>query len=138
MQICLGPSEYITEVRGTIGPYTTPNSNLITSLKLVTNVASYGPFGQGEGTPFHIPAQSNNSIVGFFGRAGWYVDAIGVYINDQDMEKTKHKEKVLITLYVYIVLRTYIVIYCVFLLFFLFVPSTFVCLFCFDVLLISF
>lgn len=95
MQIHLGPSEYITEVRGTIGPYATPNSNLITSLKFVTNVASYGPFGLGGGTPFHIPAQSNNSIVGFFGRAGWYVDAIGVYINDQDMERTKHKEKVL-------------------------------------------
>lgn len=104
MQFHLGPSEYITEVRGTFGPYTTPNYELITSLKFVTNVASYGPFGQEGGTPFRIPAQSNNSIVGFFGRAGWFLDAIGVYINQDSTEKPKQKEKVyiLITVFFYI------------------------------------
>lgn len=96
MQIHLGPSEFVTEVRGTMGPYSNPSNKCITSLRFVTNIASYGPFGKGEGTPFHIPEQSNNSsIVGFFGRGGWYVDAIGAYIN-HDTENPKQKEKVLL------------------------------------------
>lgn len=79
LQIHLGPSEYLIKVSGTIGSCFAL-SNLITSLTFVTNAASYGPFGEGGGDPFVFPVQSNSSVVGFFGRAGAYIDAIGFYV----------------------------------------------------------
>ncbi|CAL4991678.1 unnamed protein product [Urochloa decumbens] len=78
--ISLGPSEFLTGISGTIGQYE-EHSNVITSLRLVTNARSYGPFGETKGTPFHIPLQSNGCIVGFFGRADKFLNAIGVYTN---------------------------------------------------------
>lgn len=89
-QIQLRPSEFLLKVSGTCGQF---SSDVITSLKLVTNVATYGPFGHGGGTPFHASAQRNGSIVGFFARAGHRVDAVGVYTSpdpeqqDDDVRK---------------------------------------------------
>ncbi|XP_066365102.1 disease resistance protein RGA5-like [Miscanthus floridulus] len=77
--IQLGPSEYLIKVSGTIGSFAGLH-NLITSLTFVTNAASYGPFGEGGGDPFVVPKQSNSTIVGFFGRAGVFLDAIGFYV----------------------------------------------------------
>ncbi|CAM0150599.1 unnamed protein product [Urochloa decumbens] len=49
--ICLGTSEFLREVSGTVGPFfSIPNA--ITSLRLVSNLRSYGPFGVPQGTPF--------------------------------------------------------------------------------------
>ena len=79
LQIQLGPSEYLIKVSGTIGSFSGLH-NLITSLTFVTNAASYGPFGKGGGDPFVVPKQSNSTIVGFFGRAGVFLDAIGFYV----------------------------------------------------------
>ncbi|XP_034568326.1 uncharacterized protein [Setaria viridis] len=78
----LGPSEFLTGVSGSIGQL---NNKLIviTSLTFVTNARSYGPFGKGRSNSFHIPMQSNGSIVGFFGRSGHYLDSIGVYTNHE-------------------------------------------------------
>ncbi|RLN00131.1 uncharacterized protein C2845_PM06G11190 [Panicum miliaceum] len=63
----LAPSEFVKEVSGTIGSYSQFN-NIIRTLAIVTNVRTYGPFGNPRnGTaPFSIPAQNNSSIVGFF------------------------------------------------------------------------
>ncbi|KAF2933582.1 hypothetical protein DAI22_04g094600 [Oryza sativa Japonica Group] len=80
-KIELGLIEYVTEVSGTIGPFDRAPAGVITSLMFITNKGSYGPFGEVRGTPFHIPVQDNGSIVGFFARAGWYVDAFGIYVN---------------------------------------------------------
>lgn len=80
LQVSLEPSEFLTAISGTIGQYE-GHSNVITSLRLVTNVHSYGPFGKTQGTPFHIALQSNGCIVGLFGRADQYLNAIGVYTN---------------------------------------------------------
>ncbi|XP_066165395.1 uncharacterized protein [Oryza sativa Japonica Group] len=80
-KIQLGLIEYVTEVSGTIGPFDRAPAGVITSLTFITNKGSYGPFGEVRGTPFHIPVQDNGSIVGFFARAGWYVDAFGIYVN---------------------------------------------------------
>jgi len=80
LQVSLGPSEFLTGISGTIGQYE-EHPNVITSLTLVTNAHSYGPFGRTHGTPFHIPLQSNGCIVGFFGRADKFLNAIGVYTN---------------------------------------------------------
>ncbi|KAM3372369.1 hypothetical protein ACQJBY_019316 [Aegilops geniculata] len=77
----LGTSEFVKEVSGTFGLYGRDNHNIITSLKFVTNVKTYGPFGQAKGTTFTIPVQKNSSIVGFFGRSGIYLDALGVYVH---------------------------------------------------------
>ncbi|KAI4967235.1 jacalin-related lectin 10-like [Hordeum vulgare subsp. vulgare] len=76
----LGASEFMKEVSGTFGIYDKDRHNIITSLKFITNVKTYGPFGEAKGTPFTIPAQKNSSIVGFFGRSGIYLDALGVYV----------------------------------------------------------
>ncbi|KAG8063111.1 hypothetical protein GUJ93_ZPchr0003g16808 [Zizania palustris] len=74
------PSEHVTEVHGTVGPFA-DRASLITSLKLVTNRRTIGPFGYGAGTPFSIPVQGNGGVVGFFVRAGDYLEAIGVYVH---------------------------------------------------------
>ncbi|KAF8690782.1 hypothetical protein HU200_041171 [Digitaria exilis] len=78
-KIYLGASEFLMEVSGTFSPFRGP-SDVITSLTLVTNVHHYGPFGVPQGTQFCIRVKKNNSIVGFFGRSGDYLDAIGVYV----------------------------------------------------------
>jgi len=83
MQIELAPSEFVKEVSGTIGSYSQFN-NIIRTLAIVTNVRTYGPFGNPRhGTaPFSIPVQNNSSIVGFFARGKLYLDAIGVYVQE--------------------------------------------------------
>lgn len=78
LQIHLGPSECLIKVSGSIGS-SSEAAKLITSLIFVTNEASYGPFGKCIGDPFEFHVPSNSSIVGFFGRAGTRLDAIGFY-----------------------------------------------------------
>jgi hypothetical protein len=85
LQIELGPSEFLTGVSGTSGPFKNL-TNVVTSLTFVTNTRSYGPFGKGRGTPFHIQTQNNGRIVGFFGRSGQYLYAIGVYTNQDVLQ----------------------------------------------------
>jgi len=78
--IVLGPNEFVKEVSGEYGRYQT--HLIITSMKIITNVKTYGPFGgEGKGRDFSIPAEKNSSIVGFFGRSGTYLDSIGVYVH---------------------------------------------------------
>ncbi|KAM0887983.1 hypothetical protein ACQ4PT_028637 [Festuca glaucescens] len=77
-------SEFITEVYGTICPFGPALTGSVKSLTIITNMERYGPFGEVEGDPFRIPVQDNGDIVGFFGRVGWYVDAIGVYANPKE------------------------------------------------------
>jgi hypothetical protein len=82
LQFNLGHSEFLIGVSGSIGPFGSIDK-VITSLTFVTNARSHGPFGQGRGTHFHIPMQSNGCIVGFFARAGRYLNAIGVYTDKE-------------------------------------------------------
>ncbi|CAO2185330.1 unnamed protein product [Urochloa humidicola] len=82
--IQLGPSEFLTAVYGTMGQFADAPSDVVTSLTFVSNAHIYGPFGRGGGVPFQIPMQGNGSILGFFGRAGKLIDAIGVYANPQE------------------------------------------------------
>ncbi|KAK3118275.1 hypothetical protein QOZ80_9BG0696580 [Eleusine coracana subsp. coracana] len=84
--INLSAGEHVTAVEGTIGHFrggSVPDV-VITSLTFRTSIGrTYGPYGggdeEGEGTRFSIPAASG-CIVGFWGRSGWLLDAIGVYI----------------------------------------------------------
>ena len=57
---------------------------LVISLTFVTNIRSYGPFGNPYHkdwalTHFRFMADEGSSIVGFHGRSGTLLDSIGVY-----------------------------------------------------------
>ena len=70
-------------MRGTFGYIGTQPSDVVKSLTFVTNLTTHGPFGDADlpdGTPFVVPVHDGGSIVAFFGRAEYYIDAIGVYI----------------------------------------------------------
>ncbi|CAL5009263.1 unnamed protein product [Urochloa decumbens] len=76
--IMLAPSEIIKQVLGTTS--TVGEDTVVTSLTLVSNLTTYGPFGTTYGTPFCSQApESNRSIAGFYARAGEAVNALGVY-----------------------------------------------------------
>ncbi|KAF7061436.1 hypothetical protein CFC21_068132 [Triticum aestivum] len=79
-KIKLRPSEFVTEISGTVGRFGRSYSNVITSLTMVTNEGTYGPFGEGRGSPFRNRVERNSKMVGFFARAGRYLHAIGVYV----------------------------------------------------------
>lgn len=65
-----------------MGPFKLKNvERCITSVKLVTNLGVYGPFGHAVDSTHHsLPVLNNASIVGMFARAGDFLDAIGFYV----------------------------------------------------------
>ncbi|KAM7468854.1 hypothetical protein LguiA_007037 [Lonicera macranthoides] len=72
------PSEYLISISGqTYGDV--KSLETITSLSFTTNKATYGPFGTSSGTSFSIPI-NDDMVVGFHGRAGYYLDAIGIFV----------------------------------------------------------
>ncbi|TVU13638.1 hypothetical protein EJB05_37058, partial [Eragrostis curvula] len=77
--IQLAASEFVRKISGTFGAY--KGVTVITSLKFVTNVQTFGPWATEIGTPFSVPVGSGSGIVGFFARAGKYLDAIGVHVH---------------------------------------------------------
>ncbi|GKV44482.1 hypothetical protein SLEP1_g51663 [Rubroshorea leprosula] len=74
------PSEHLISISGTYGPFA--GLLTITSLSFITNRATYGPFGTTSGTSFSIP-MNNSTVVGFHGRAGHYLDAIGIFVKPE-------------------------------------------------------
>ena len=65
-------------VRGYVGYF--DDLFIVRSLEVITNLKKYGPFGKEEGTPFELCAPGHGGqIIGFHGRSGAYLDAIGVY-----------------------------------------------------------
>nr|XP_009770862.1 PREDICTED: putative late blight resistance protein homolog R1B-16 isoform X1 [Nicotiana sylvestris]XP_009770863.1 PREDICTED: putative late blight resistance protein homolog R1B-16 isoform X1 [Nicotiana sylvestris]XP_009770864.1 PREDICTED: putative late blight resistance protein homolog R1B-16 isoform X1 [Nicotiana sylvestris]XP_009770865.1 PREDICTED: putative late blight resistance protein homolog R1B-16 isoform X1 [Nicotiana sylvestris]XP_009770866.1 PREDICTED: putative late blight resistan len=73
------PLEYLTGIKGTFGHYC--GLSVIKSLCFITNVKNYGPFGcEAGGTPFSLVMKEGVAIVGFHGRCGAFLDAIGVYL----------------------------------------------------------
>ncbi|KAK0588171.1 hypothetical protein LWI29_035337 [Acer saccharum] len=53
---------------------------VVRSISFYTNKGKYGPFGTEIGTFFNSPACTNAKVVGFHGRSGEYLDAIGVHV----------------------------------------------------------
>ena len=83
MQIKLAPVEYVQRLSGTIGQaFGSESRTFVASLQIGTNIRTYGPYGRRltSDDQFSIPLPGNVSVVGFFGRAGNFLDAIGVYI----------------------------------------------------------
>ncbi|XP_019259608.1 PREDICTED: uncharacterized protein LOC109237713 isoform X3 [Nicotiana attenuata] len=77
------PLEYLTDIKGTIGLCC--GHLVIKSLCFITNAKNYGPFGcEDGGTPFSLVMEEGVAIVGFHGRSGLYLDAIGVYLKKLD------------------------------------------------------
>ncbi|HXT84026.1 MAG TPA: jacalin-like lectin [Verrucomicrobiae bacterium] len=74
----LDENEYITKISGRFG-------GMIDSLEIVTNLGSkkrYG--GKGGFADFEYEAPNNYQIIGFYGRSGWHIDAIGVIFKSLD------------------------------------------------------
>ncbi|XP_078158831.1 horcolin-like [Carex rostrata] len=86
----LEDSEYITSVKGHYGA-STRGIIVLRSLKFETNMRSFGPYGTGGELPFELPAISGQ-IIGFHGRSGWYLDALGVYVKDTEESIKKELE----------------------------------------------
>ncbi|CAN6336515.1 unnamed protein product [Urochloa humidicola] len=74
----LDPTEIVKEVSGTVGQVN--GADVISSLKFVTNLRTYGPYGKPSGNPFSLPEKEGGSVVGFTARTGEFVNAIGVLI----------------------------------------------------------
>lgn len=74
------PEEHLTTVSGHYAPIATGGSPVIRSLAFRTNQQrAFGPFGEAEGTPFTFPVDGG-VIVGLWGRSGWQLDAVGLYV----------------------------------------------------------
>ncbi|XP_023537333.1 jacalin-related lectin 3-like isoform X5 [Cucurbita pepo subsp. pepo] len=73
------PYEILTHVTGHYGPVMYMGPNVIKSLTFHTTKAKYGPFGEAQGTPFSTNVKEGK-IVGFHGRKGLFLDALGVHI----------------------------------------------------------
>lgn len=73
-------TDFVKEISGTIGKYGGWD-HVVTSLTIVTFDGRIETYGKYNGVPFSIPVFDEGSrIVGFFGRSGTYLDAIGLYV----------------------------------------------------------
>ncbi|XP_062076286.1 jacalin-related lectin 34-like [Humulus lupulus] len=81
------PSEHLKSISGTYGDYNGV-SDVITSLSFHTNLTTHGPFGTSSttsGKPFSSPI-TDSAVVGFHGRSGRYLDALGIYVKPLNTE----------------------------------------------------
>lgn len=79
LQIQLGAGEFVKEVSGTYGTF--HGATVVSSLKFVTNVQTWGPWGEEFGTEFSVPVKTGYGVAGFYVNADKYVDKIGLYIH---------------------------------------------------------
>lgn len=73
------PSEILTHITGYHGSTMLMGPNVIRSLTFHTTKSKYGPFGEEQGQQFSTNLREGK-IVGFHGRKGLFVDAIGVHV----------------------------------------------------------
>ncbi|XP_038898661.1 jacalin-related lectin 3-like [Benincasa hispida] len=76
------PNEYLISIYGYYGHISEWGkfaADVIRSLTFQTNRKTYGPYGMEEGAKFSFPIMGAK-IVGFHGRCGWFLDAIGLYV----------------------------------------------------------
>ena len=80
------PEEKLISVSGHYCPVVNGGSPVIRSLTFRSNQRIFGPFGVEEGTPFSL-SMDGGQIVGFQGRSGWYLDAIGFHLSQTQSTK---------------------------------------------------
>ncbi|WRX30428.1 Jacalin-like lectin domain - like 2 [Theobroma cacao] len=73
------PSEILTHITGTFGPLMYMGPNVIKSLTFHTNKGKHGPHGDEQGPSF-TNKMNEGRIIGFHGREGLFLDAVGVYV----------------------------------------------------------
>ncbi|XP_017981485.1 PREDICTED: pentatricopeptide repeat-containing protein At1g19720 isoform X2 [Theobroma cacao] len=73
------PSEILTHITGTFGPLMYMGPNVIKSLTFHTNKGKHGPYGDEQGPSF-TNKMNEGRIIGFHGREGLFLDAVGVYV----------------------------------------------------------
>ncbi|CAN0906521.1 Jacalin-related lectin 3 [Linum grandiflorum] len=83
------PHEFLTAVSGYHSSLTgDEKSQVIHSLTFYTNTGKYGPYGKEMGTFFTSPESKQQKIVGFHGRSGCYLNALGVHIQQQQQQSS--------------------------------------------------
>lgn len=93
------PDEFLTSVHGHYGSINDWGVVCVRSLTFQSNRKTYGPFGIEQGTYFSFP-MTGGKIVGFHGRSGWYLDAIGIYLKplqNKNSSKTLVKSQSFLT-----------------------------------------
>ncbi|KAF5740802.1 hypothetical protein HS088_TW11G00881 [Tripterygium wilfordii] len=80
------PGEFLTSIHGYYGRLNEWGPLFVRSITFESNRKTYGPFGAEQGTYFSFP-MTGGKIVGFHGKSGWYLDAIGVYLKPLQIEK---------------------------------------------------
>ncbi|CAN1824121.1 Jacalin-related lectin 3, partial [Linum perenne] len=75
------PQEILTHITGTYGPLMHMGPNIVKSLTFFTNKGKHGPFGEEHGPSFFSKVNEGR-IVGFHGREGLFLDAIGVHVKE--------------------------------------------------------
>ncbi|EEE64302.1 hypothetical protein OsJ_19139 [Oryza sativa Japonica Group] len=78
------PSEVLTHITGYYGTTMIMGPTVVRSLTFHTNKRRYGPYGDECGTYFST-SFSDGRIVGFHGREGWYIDGIGVHVQEGNL-----------------------------------------------------
>lgn len=75
------PYEFLIGVSGWCLPAALGGASVIRSLTFRTSRGTvHGPFGAlGEGTPFEY-LMEGGAVVGFSGRSGWHLDAVGLHV----------------------------------------------------------
>lgn len=84
------PEEFLVSVSGHYSPVVHGGSPVIRSLTFKSNRRMYGPYGVEEGMPFTF-SMDGGQVVGFKGRSGWYLDAIGFYLSKKQSPKLLQK-----------------------------------------------
>nr|C0HM44.1 RecName: Full=Mannose/glucose-specific lectin; AltName: Full=Protein PNL [Parkia nitida] len=80
----LHPSSFLTSIGGQYAQYKFKDLfTTVTGLGFTTNLATFGPFDKLSATSFSQPIH-NNMVAGFHGRAGDYLDAIGIFVKTPD------------------------------------------------------
>lgn len=81
------PSELLTQITGYHGLAVLLGPEVIKSLTFYTTKGIYGPFGEAQGRFFSSKLREGSVIVGFHGRKGLFIDAIGVHAaSDKHMQ----------------------------------------------------
>ncbi|XP_056841584.1 myrosinase-binding protein 2-like [Raphanus sativus] len=74
------PAEYITAVGGSYKHIFSYDTTLITSIYFTTSKGFTSPlFGEMKGTEFEFKGENGGKLVGFHGRGGYAIDAIGAH-----------------------------------------------------------
>eukprot|EP00257_Ricinus_communis_P015536 XP_015573475.1 jacalin-related lectin 3 isoform X1 [Ricinus communis] len=81
------PDEYLASVSGHYGSLNQWGPVFVRSLTFQSNKRTYGPFGVEQGTYFSFP-MTGGRIVGFHGKGGYFVDAIGIYLKPVPQQKS--------------------------------------------------